>query len=1299
MIRKLVIFIVFAIICLNLISVPDIQELKRISERFRLEHEKQKKEAIEFALRNNIPIRKEDGKGGIIEIQYIDKFGKPQYYTTNNADAAETISADLVYPGGGAGYSLTGNGITLNEWDGGGVLTSHVEFGGRAVQVDSPSSTHYHSTHVAGTMIAAGINSDARGMSYSADLRAFDWDNDNSEMASEGAGGAIISNHSYGYIRGWRYDSGTSTWSWYGNTSISSTEDYLFGFYDDEAQDWDQIAYNAPEFLICKSSGNDRNDSGDGSYPQDGNQGTGYDCIGQRGIAKNVLTVGAVYDIAGGYSQPSDVSATSFSSWGPADDGRIKPDVVGNGSNLTSCDNTGDSDYLTISGTSMSTPSVAGAIGLLQEHYDNLNNSYMKASSLKGLVIHTADEAGPNDGPDYMFGWGLVNIRKAADLISTDANSDRIFENSISNGETYEIILNTDGTQPLKATLCWTDIPGTPVSAALDPTDKMLVNDLDMRIQGTTTHYPWKLDGQNPSAAATNNSDNDIDNVEVVTIDNPVSGQYTLRITHKGFLSNPQDYSLIISGGSVTTISPDISVNPDFIIQSIEPDNSAQNTLTIFNTGNADLDYVITVDDATTTRSSYSAFFDNTVLPKGQIDTRQGTLAGIPVNYTRVNSRASGGPDNYGYSWKDELETGGPSYSWNSIETSGTEVTSWTATSSYDALDEGYAGPFNLGFDFNFYGNTYNSIYINTNGILSFELAGVDLNAWTNSDIPNTANPNNIIVPFWDDMNGANGGSVFIQQNTDSFVIQFEDWHFYSPSSNSGSWQAILYRNGKIQYNYESFTSDPSSCTVGIESSDGSDGLPVVYNTAYLTGGKSILIDTPGVDWLSLDNTAGTVSPSGNSTVNLTFDSTGLTYGAYEATLDIISNDPDSRLISVPITMYVSRALSEPQNLSATVTGETNVSLNWSAPNFTENELRYDDGVSSGGIGASGGSAADFDVAIRFTPADLVQYSGANLNEISFFPRYASCDYYIRVWTGGTVTGTPDAGTMIVDQQVTSVTVNSWNRITLNTPVTVDANQELWIGYRANTQGGYPAGQDADSAIDWKSDLIYWNGTWQSLHTEVSTLDGSWNIVGHIVTHGVSSRVMPQPITDVSRTNIMPPVVGDPAPAESTLNERSLYGYNVYRNSSLLAYVETNNYLDQNLDAGMYTYYVTAVHTEGESAPSNAVQAEIIITPDTPQIMGINVYNNLVNIIWQDNGADGYYVYSGDTQDNITQNITGSGTFTSYGGLVLWSAPVDNNTKKFYTITAVNNSQTRSNTLIIENTDVSKKKKIKINKN
>jgi len=501
-------------------------------------HQLRQEEARKWALRNNVPTRfKKDDV--LYELQYIDEKGTPQYFQTDNAIAAQTISTNKLYPSGGLGLNLTGAGIVVRVWDGGTVLSTHQELNMRVTNVNT-SSVEDHATHVAGTIMAAGLVANAKGMAYQSSVRSFDWNNDVAEMADEGANGALISNHSYGYVRGW------SNGVWYGNSSISTQEDYLFGFYDNTAKAWDNVANNAPYLLIVKSAGNDRGNSGEG-YPADGP----YDCIGQQGIAKNILTVGAVNDIAGGYTAPGDVVMSSFSSWGPADDGRIKPDIVANGVGLYSTVTASNSSYATYSGTSMASPSVSGSLALLQQHHNNLKGSYLLASTLKALVIHTADEAGSNNGPDYQFGWGLMNTAKAANMITNDVSNNVLSEHILASGGNYTRQVIANGAEPLKVTIVWNDPSGNPVAASLDPITPMLVNDLDLRVtRSTSTYYPWKLDRNTPTNAATNSAENNVDNVEVVYIGSPVAGgTYTITVDHDGTLQGgSQAFSLVVSG-------------------------------------------------------------------------------------------------------------------------------------------------------------------------------------------------------------------------------------------------------------------------------------------------------------------------------------------------------------------------------------------------------------------------------------------------------------------------------------------------------------------------------------------------------------------------------------------------------------------------------------------------------------------------------------------------------------------------------------------------------------------------------
>ncbi len=150
---------------------------------------------------------------------------------------------------------------------------------------------------------------------------------------------------------------------------------YYFGFYSQVSRDYDKIAYNAPYYLIVKSTGNERDETG----PYPGQQywiynGTDwvlsstrrdsdgdYDCVAHAAVAKNILSVGAVYDLREGYSSPSNVSMSSFSSWGPTDDGRIKPDIVANGTALYSSISGHNASYGSMSGTSMSAPRATGS--------------------------------------------------------------------------------------------------------------------------------------------------------------------------------------------------------------------------------------------------------------------------------------------------------------------------------------------------------------------------------------------------------------------------------------------------------------------------------------------------------------------------------------------------------------------------------------------------------------------------------------------------------------------------------------------------------------------------------------------------------------------------------------------------------------------------------------------------------------------------------------------------------------------------------------------------------------------------
>lgn len=578
--RKLILgFLLFSSVALHAQESANKQVLQSLSQSLQQQYQKDSVQLAALVKQKKVLRSFKVENGNTAQLTGIAPNQLAEYTVVdNNTTAAATTSTQPLWQGGSTGLGLTG-GIQalsgkLGIWDGGRVFFEHVEFQGKAgMQMDNPSSTDDHATHVAGTMVAKGVNTVARGMAYgNRGLVAYDFNNDGAEMAIQ-AGDLVLSNHSYGTVAGWRINTSLNNrWEFWGEPG--ATEDYNFGFYDTRARLWDSITFAAPFYLPVKSSGNNRSQNGPslglpywrrnasgvwdsipareaGIYSNDG-----YDIIPTYGNAKNILTIGAVLSIPGGYKRATDVQVSSFSSWGPTDDGRIKPDLVGMGVSLTSpvfggnSNNTGA--YGVMSGTSMSTPNVTGSLVLLQELYHRQTEGrFMRSSTLRGLVIHTASEAGTSDGPDYVHGWGLLNAERAANVIRNHQNNHQLFERTLVQGRDTTIQVVASGRGALVVTLCWTDPPGSVnFNDRYNNRTPKLINDLDIRVtSGSNTFLPWILDPANPSAAATK-GDNFRDNVEKIEIPNAIAGQtYTIRISHKGNLQNGlQAYALVMSG-------------------------------------------------------------------------------------------------------------------------------------------------------------------------------------------------------------------------------------------------------------------------------------------------------------------------------------------------------------------------------------------------------------------------------------------------------------------------------------------------------------------------------------------------------------------------------------------------------------------------------------------------------------------------------------------------------------------------------------------------------------------------------
>ncbi len=516
----------------KIVSHYDLKKLKEKEVFYRKKAAIDKQKAIAAALINNWPlvIEKEDGSKS--ELMKLTTSGYPVYYTTDNVNAARSTRTNFLHNGGGLSLNLEGQGMTVREWDGDRVRESHNAFGGRVTVVDDPAGTlSGHSTHVCGTMIASANPAGVKGMAPQATARTFNWTDDESEALSEVQLGMLVSNHSYGVpISG----TGGPLASW------------IIGAYTYDAFVWDEIAYNAPYYLKVASSGNDGNSNANAEPIA-----VGIDKLTFDKTAKNNLVVANANDaVVAANGNLTSVAINTSSSQGPTDDLRVKPDITGNGTSLLSTSSGSNTATATLTGTSMASPNVAGTLILLQQHYKNLTNSFMRAATLKGLACHTADDGG-EIGPDPYFGWGLLNAKKAAETLTGNGLTSWVSEETIKQAETFTMTVNASGTAPLIASITWTDVPGNPNSGGLpanDPTPA-LVNDLDIRItRNGTTYYPWKLSA-NPTDPAIRTGDNNVDNVEQVKIDAPASGSYTITVTHKGTLvNNTQKYSLVITG-------------------------------------------------------------------------------------------------------------------------------------------------------------------------------------------------------------------------------------------------------------------------------------------------------------------------------------------------------------------------------------------------------------------------------------------------------------------------------------------------------------------------------------------------------------------------------------------------------------------------------------------------------------------------------------------------------------------------------------------------------------------------------
>ncbi|MBW6515926.1 MAG: S8 family serine peptidase [Candidatus Cloacimonetes bacterium] len=324
-----------------------------------------------------------------------------------------------------------------------------------------------------------------------------------------------------------------------------------------------------------------------------------------------------------------------------------------------------------------------------------------------------------------------------------------------------------------------------------------------------------------------------------------------------------------------------------------------------------------------------------------------------------------------------------------------------------------------------------------------------------------------------------------------------------------------------------------------------------------------------------------------------------------------ISEPSNNTVVTPYITFPV---LPKPNNLSAGVFSNA-ILLSWEAPELGI-WLNWDKGINYSSIG--NGGPIQFKAAIRYSSAilDILDLNGFYLTKIKFFPREQSASYTLNVWKGGSET---EPGYLILEQPVTVFQANTWNTIELQTPVDIDAEQEIWFGYSVDTQTGFPAGCDSGPANNGYGNMLWYSGEWTTLTEMGASLNYNWNIKGYfeylddnelyssLQGDGTDVNLLLENSKQLRRISLNE--INNHSNKSSHITRNlipEILGYNVYRNGLNITPepITSREYYDYDVVSGLsYDYYVTTIYTNGESEPSNIVETTapffpiIIVTP------------------------------------------------------------------------------------------------------
>jgi hypothetical protein len=380
-------------------------------------------------------------------------------------------------------------------------------------------------------------------------------------------------------------------------------------------------------------------------------------------------------------------------------------------------------------------------------------------------------------------------------------------------------------------------------------------------------------------------------------------------------LSSSQTYGITLRRGN----PPTVTTSSDSIVVNLPVgSNTTSRSLIVGNTGEFALNWNIS-------ESSTSSITGSTVNAKQFTEEQQRQIANAPKGaadqfFGPEVTDGQGGPDGGGYRWIDSDEPGGPSFNWFEISGIGTQITTWTNGTG----DDGSVN-LTLPFSFTYYGQNYSQLKVCTNGWQSFDVVSTST-AYSNTNIPNTALPNNALFAFWDDLDVRTTGGIYYYYDAPNnrYIVEYKDVPHFS-SGGVYTFQTMIYSDGRVYYQYLNMLTSLNSASIGTEDQTGVNGLQVVFNNNYVHNNLAIKVEK-GLAWVDESPTAGTINPSLNQNVTVTFNSTGLAIGTYTGYVKVNSNDPATPVKNVLVKLNVTGSV--PATITMIPQGFLNVGPN-----------------------------------------------------------------------------------------------------------------------------------------------------------------------------------------------------------------------------------------------------------------------------------------------------------------------------------------------------------------------------------